>query len=126
MTSDPPMLSAPGPRFVVGSRHLAPVATIDEAHGNGQRPPPGDLGRLGDECAHDIAHTGTRDGAAELGQRIEASVRIDELGIVPFPPRLVLLRTAVMIDRVHDDSRLARNVGQPQRRAPAVSTDFYD
>ena len=87
------------------------MATIDEARGDRQRPAPGDLGRLCNQGAHDVAHTGTRDGAAELGQRIEASVRIDELGIVPFPSRLVLLRTAVMIHRVHDDSRLARNVG---------------
>ncbi len=62
---------------------------------------------------------------AEERQRVHLpGARIDDVGIVVFPPDLVLLRTAMVIDGEQHAPGPLGSITQPHRRTPAVRTDL--
>src|ERR1019366_6124174 len=80
------------PALVVGDRCRLGVAAGDEQHPEGGSPDPADVRRGPDDGDDVLLESGRGHGSAEMRQRIEpASGRVDDLGVVVLPARLVLL-----------------------------------
>jgi hypothetical protein len=82
-------------------------------------------GDVPDDGHHGILEPGVVDRCPEEGQRVHlADPVVDDLGVVVFPARLVLLGAPVVIDGEQDDARPLGSVAEPDRRATAVRADF--
>src|SRR5690606_36200920 len=70
---------------------------------------------------------GVVDRAPEERQGVHlADGRVDEVGLVPLPARLVLLRPAVVVDGEEHPAELAGGGADPHRRLPAVGAHLEE
>ena len=95
------------PALVVGARRLDAVPAIDEEEGQRRVPVRRDDRRHSHDTDDGALEIGLVDRADEHGQRVETPGRgVDERGVVVLPPRLVLLRAAMVIDREEHCGRI--------------------
>ncbi len=115
----------PRPALVVGGRDVFGVAAVDEQESERRRPGARDRDRSADDAHHHVFEIGREDRAPEERQRVHTpGLRVDHLGIVVLPSRLVLLGTSVMIDGEQHRARVAGRGAEIDRGLPAVGTDL--
>ena len=114
-----------GPPAEVGPGRLIPVAAVNETERERAVPARGERGGVADDAHHRAFEPGRGDGAAPLRQGVDAADRgVDEVGLVVVPPGLVLLRTAVVVDRQHESTGGLGRRTEIYRRLPAPRTDL--
>ena len=75
----------------------------------------------------DVSRFGVVDGGTEERQRVHLpDPVVDDVAVVMFPPGLVLLRAAVVVDGEQDAPGPLGGVTEPHRGTAAVRTDFEE
>lgn len=113
------------PCFVVAARNIPRVTTVDETKGKWFTPTATYLVGVADALLYRVSQPGALDGGAKKRQRIDATARVDDLLVVPLPPRLVFQRTSVMIDGVQRHAARASGGTKPHGGTTAIRTDLH-
>ena len=126
MQNVPPGATCGRPALVVDAGGLVAVAAVDEQEAPAAWPSAGaTVGRVADHRDHRALEAGVVDRPAEARQRVHLPDRgVDEVGLVPLPARLVLLRAAVVVDGEQHPARVAgrRRRGTPTTCRSSVPT----
>jgi hypothetical protein len=114
-----------GPQLVVGPGRLDAVTAVDEQERQRSGPRPGHERRLAHDGDDRALEAGVVDRAAEVGQRVhQAHGGVDEVGLVPLPAGLVLLRAPVVVDREQHPAPLPGGGAQVHAGLAAVAADL--
>ena len=82
---------------------------------------------VADDREHGGLEPGVVDGPAEVRERVHLpDGRVDEVGLVPLPARLVLLRAAVVVDGEQHPTELAGRGPDVHGRLPAVGAHLEE
>ena len=127
MQKVPPGDDVGGPQVVVEAGRLLAVAAVDEQERQRRRPGPRDERRAADHRDHRVLEAGVVDGLAEVRERVHlADGGVDEVGLVPLPPGLVLLGASVVVDGEQHPAELASRGAEVHRRLAAVGAHLEE
>ena len=115
------------PHLVVEAGRLLTVTPVDEQQGQRGGPVPANRRCVTDQGDHHVIETSPVDGPPEVGQGVEqAELGVDEIGLVPLPAHLVLLRAPVVVEAIQHRGRPAGHRAQIAGRLAAVAADLEE